>query len=111
MKIMNSSSEHGFSSLLLAARDVTTLPLTYLSHIWLQRGGTRDPQYGLKMIISKSGPVLGLVKVQGGEELFAQICAPKKAHGPLEHLGKLREAGGQFSQKLPHACLLFHSPP
>ena len=63
------------------------------------------------MIISKSGPVLGLIEVQGGEELFAQVCAPKKAHGPLEHSGKLREAGGQFSQKLPKlVCFSTHLP-
>lgn len=63
------------------------------------------------MIISKSGPVLGLIEVQGGKELFAQVCAPKKAHGPLEHSGKLREAGGQFSQKLPKlVCFSTHLP-
>ena len=63
------------------------------------------------MIISKSGPVLGLIEVQGGEELFARVCTPKKAHGPLEHSGKLREAGGQFSQKLPKlVCFSTHLP-
>ena len=58
------------------------------------------------MIISKPGPVPGLIEVQGGEELFTQICAPKKAHGPLEHSGKLKEAGVQFSQKLPKLVFL-----
>ena len=53
------------------------------------------------MIISHSGPVLGLIEIQGGEEIFAQVCTPKKAHGLLEHSGKLKEAAGQFSQKLP----------
>ena len=61
------------------------------------------------MIISESGPALGLIEVQGGKELFAQVCAPKKAHGPLEHTGKLREAGGQFSQKLTKlVCFSIH---
>lgn len=31
---------------------------------------------------------------EGREELFAQVCAPKKINGPLKHSGKLREAGG-----------------
>ena len=31
------------------------------------------------MLISKSGPVLGLIEVQGGEELFTQVRARKKA--------------------------------
>lgn len=50
---------------------------------------------------------------EGREELFAQVCAPKKINGPLKHSGKLREAGGggQFFQKLPGACRLFLSPP
>lgn len=63
------------------------------------------------MLISKSGSVLGLIEVQGREELFAQVCAPKKTHGPLEHSGKLREARGQFSQKLPElVCFSTHLP-
>lgn len=63
------------------------------------------------MLISKSGPVLGLIEVQGGEELLTQVCAPKKAHGPLEHSGKFREAGGQLSQKLPKlVCFSTHLP-
>jgi len=51
------------------------------------------------MLISEFGPVLWLIKVYGGEKLFTQRCAPKKAHGPLEHPGKLREGDGQFSKK------------
>ena len=53
------------------------------------------------MIISKSVPVLGLIEVQGGKELFTQVCAPKKPHGLLEHSGKLREAWDKFCQKFP----------
>ena len=63
------------------------------------------------MIISKSGPALGLIKVQGGEELFTQVCAPKKSHGSLEHSGKLREAGGKFPQEIPKlVCFSTHFP-
>ena len=51
------------------------------------------------MRVSKSDPVLGLTEVQGGEEFFTQVCAPKKVHYLLEYSRKLREAGSQFSQK------------
>ena len=59
--------EHGFSCLHLAGRDLAALVLTYTSYICLEGGSSGDPQYSLKILISKSGPVLGLIEVQGGE--------------------------------------------
>ena len=68
---MDFPSEHewvlqnvGFSCLLLASIDLANLPLTHLSHIWLEGRSSWDPQYGLKMPISKFEPVVWLIGVQ-----------------------------------------------
>ena len=67
---MNNSSEYeralqnmGFSCLLLAARDLVALAVTQLSYICLEGGHSLDPHYGLKMLITKFGPLIWLIEV------------------------------------------------
>lgn len=53
--------------------------------------------------------VLWLVGVYGGEEVFIQICAPKKANGLSKHPGKLKE--GRKAAILLRYCPSFSAFP
>jgi len=62
---MNGSAEHGLLLSSPCCQRLAALPLTQLSHIWLEGGSTWDPQDGLKMLISEFGTVLWLKSSRG----------------------------------------------